>query len=131
MACIAHDAIGYKGFSKVSVYEPSYSALMSSRGFEVPGRLCSLSQTMHVMEDGSVRPCPYIPYPLGNVMKNGLKDLWRRLKEDKFLQGLCDVNRVKGKCSECSFKEVCGGCRARAYWMLGDYFVEDKVCVLM
>ncbi|MEM3068285.1 MAG: radical SAM protein [Nitrososphaerales archaeon] len=124
------NAIGYKEFSKVSVYEPSYSALMSSRGFEVPGRLCSLSQTMHVMEDGSVRPCPYIPYSLGNVMKNDLKDIWRRLKKDKFLQGLCDVDRVKGKCSKCSFKEVCGGCRARAYWMLGDYFAEDKVCIL-
>ncbi len=124
------NAIGYKGFSKVSVYEPSYSALMSSKGFEVPGRLCSLSQTMHVMEDGSVRPCPYIPYSLGNVMKNGLKDLWRRLKKDRFLQGLCDVDRVKGKCSKCSFKEVCGGCRARAYWMFGDYFAEDKVCIL-
>ncbi|MGQ9718858.1 MAG: SPASM domain-containing protein [Nitrososphaerales archaeon] len=48
-------------------------------------RLCSLSQTMHVMDDGSVRPCPYIPYSVGNVMGNSLKNLWRKLKEDKFL----------------------------------------------
>ncbi|MGQ9469174.1 MAG: radical SAM protein [Nitrososphaerales archaeon] len=124
------NAIGYREFSKVSVYEPSYVALMSSKGLQVPSRLCSLSQTMHVMDDGSVRPCPYIPYSVGNVMGNSLKNLWRKLKEDKFLQRLCNVNDVKGRCRECLFKKVCGGCRARAYWMLGDYFAEDQICVL-
>lgn len=124
------NSISFGEFSKVSVYEPSYIALMSSKGFEVPSKLCSLSQTMHVMEDGSVRPCLYIPYSLGNVMRESLKNIWIRSKEDKFLQSLCDINYVKGRCSKCSFKEVCGGCRARAYWMLGDYFAEDKVCVL-
>jgi len=124
------NAIGYGESSKVSVYEPSYVALIASRGLKVQGRLCSLSQTMHVMEDGSVRPCPYIPYSVGNVMKKSLKDLWRKLKKDKFLQRLCDTNHIKGRCRKCLFKEVCIGCRARAYWMLGDYFAEDSVCVL-
>lgn len=122
--------MAYRESSKVTVYEPSYSALISSKGFEVRGRLCSVSQTLHVMEDGSVRPCPYIPYSLGNVKKKSLKDIWMELKEDKFVQSLCDVNRIKGKCGKCSFKEVCGGCRARAYWMFGDYFAEDEICLL-
>ncbi|MCP8309107.1 MAG: SPASM domain-containing protein [archaeon] len=124
------NAIGYRESSKLSVYEPSYVALMSGKGLQVPGRLCSLSQTMHVMENGSVRPCPYIPYVIGNMMKDSLKSLWKRLKEDKFLQRLCNVNHVKGHCSKYLFKKVCGGCRARAYWMLGDYFAEDQICVL-
>lgn len=124
------NAISYKEFSKVTVYEPSYSALIFSKGFKVQERLCSLSQTMHIMEDGSVRPCPYIPYSLGNVRRKNLGGIWKELKEDKFLQSLRDVNRIKGKCGKCSFKEICGGCRARAYWMFGDYFAEDKICVL-
>ncbi|MEM3709084.1 MAG: radical SAM protein [Nitrososphaerales archaeon] len=124
------NAIDFGEFSKVSVYEPSYTALMSSKGFKVVSKLCSLSQTMHIMEDGSVRSCLYIPYSLGNVTKNSLTDIWLRSKKDKFLQKLCDSDRVKGKCGKCSFKKICGGCRARAYWIFKDYFAEDKVCIL-
>ena len=116
--------------SKISVYEPSYVALLYSKGFDVLGRLCSLSQTLHIMEDGSARTCPFIPYSLGNVKKEDLGEIWRRLKEDKFVRSLIDVTHLRGRCSSCPFKEICGGCRARAYWMRGDYLAEDPLCIL-
>lgn len=127
-------AAGYKSLmsqdSKISVYEPSYVALLYSKGFDVPGKLCSLSQTLHIMEDGSARACPFIPYSLGNIREESLREIWRRLKGDMFIRSLIDVACLRGRCGNCPYREVCGGCRARAYWMRGDYFVEDPFCVL-
>ncbi|MFQ6117742.1 MAG: radical SAM/SPASM domain-containing protein, partial [Candidatus Bipolaricaulia bacterium] len=33
-----------------------------------------------------------------------------------------------GKCGKCEFKGVCGGSRARAYAMTGDYLQNDPLC---
>ena len=35
---------------------------------------------------------------------------------------------VKGKCGVCEFHKVCGGCRARAWSMDGDYMGEEPLC---
>lgn len=128
------NAIGCKAFSswktRVSVYEPSYVALLSSEGFEAPGKLCSITQTLHIMEDGSARPCPFIPYTVGNVRREALRSIWKKMKSDKFLQKLASGDGLKGRCRECPYRSVCVGCRARAYWIYRDYFAEDPVCIL-
>ena len=36
--------------------------------------------------------------------------------------------RFKGKCGICEFHKVCGGCRARAWSMDGDYMGEEPLC---
>jgi hypothetical protein len=86
------NAIGYKTFSEwktdVTAYEPSYAALLRMRGFDVPGKLCSITQALHIMEDGSARPCPYIPYAIGNARRESLKSIWEKMKRDGFLQRL-------------------------------------------
>jgi MoaA/NifB/PqqE/SkfB family radical SAM enzyme len=37
---------------------------------------------------------------------------------------------LKGKCGTCKYKNICGGCRSRAYATSGDYLAEDPVCWL-
>jgi radical SAM protein with 4Fe4S-binding SPASM domain len=100
------NAIGCKAFSswktRVSVYEPSYVALLSSEGFEAPGKLCSITQTLHIMEDGSARPCSFISYTVGNVRREALRSIWKKMKSDKFLQKLASGDGLKGRCRECS-----------------------------
>jgi hypothetical protein len=34
-----------------------------------------------------------------------------------------------GKCGRCEYREVCGGCRARAYALSGDPLASDESCV--
>jgi radical SAM protein with 4Fe4S-binding SPASM domain len=51
------------------------------------------------------------------------------MKRDGFLQRLADSSNLKGGCGRCQYRDVCGGCRARAYWVYRDYFAEDPVCV--
>ncbi|MDH3359763.1 MAG: radical SAM/SPASM domain-containing protein, partial [Desulfobulbaceae bacterium] len=34
----------------------------------------------------------------------------------------------KGRCGSCEYVNVCGGCRARAYAVSGDYMAEEPFC---
>jgi radical SAM protein with 4Fe4S-binding SPASM domain len=39
-----------------------------------------------------------------------------------------DLDNLEGKCGCCEFKQVCMGCRARAYGMTGDFLAEEPFC---
>lgn len=114
--------------SRISIYEPIYLALLAESEEGDWRRLCSIGETMHIMEDGSVRTCVFIPYTIGNVRKEGLNQIWKRLANDKLVVKLRDPEKLKGICRTCPFKMVCGGCRARAYLVKGDLFASDPVC---
>ena len=40
-----------------------------------------------------------------------------------------NLERLEGKCGACEFVRVCGGCRARAYSLTGNYMAEEPFCV--
>jgi MoaA/NifB/PqqE/SkfB family radical SAM enzyme len=42
---------------------------------------------------------------------------------------LRDVNNLKGKCGCCEFRNICMGCRARAYAATGNYLDVEPFCV--
>jgi radical SAM protein with 4Fe4S-binding SPASM domain len=67
---------------------------------------------------------------VGNVRREALRSIWKKMKSDKFLQKLASGDGLKGRCRECPYRSVCIGCRARAYWIYRDYFAEDPVCIL-
>lgn len=75
--------------------------------------------------DGDVYPCSYFPKPAGNVLKSGFKDIWEN--SSLFIE-LRDFKSYKGKCGICEYNNVCGGCRARAYAISGDYLGEEPFC---
>jgi radical SAM protein with 4Fe4S-binding SPASM domain len=35
---------------------------------------------------------------------------------------------LKGKCGVCEYRDICGGCRNRAYAYTGDIFESDPAC---
>lgn len=80
---------------------------------------------------GNVHPCQFWQdYTIGNVREKPFSQLWTG--DDPLLVALrrkCD--RVKGKCGECDFKEVCAGCRIRAREVYGDMWAEDPACYLL
>jgi heme b synthase len=75
---------------------------------------------------GEVQPCGYLPVGAGKVLKTPFTDIWE--KSDLFLT-LRDFKTLKGKCGICEFKGVCGGCRARAYYVCGDLTEEEPYCL--
>jgi heme b synthase len=74
---------------------------------------------------GEVQPCSYFPKSAGNVYKQSFKDIW---ENSELLKDVRDFKKYKGKCGECEYISVCGGCRARAYTMDGDYLGEEPFC---
>ena len=75
--------------------------------------------------DGNVLPCSYFPKSAGNLRERPFKDVW---ENSPLLQDMRDFAAYKGKCGRCEYLNVCGGCRARAYAMTGDYMAEEPFC---
>ncbi len=75
---------------------------------------------------GEVNPCGYLPIKAGNIREESFKDIWFN---SEVFNKLRDLNNLKGKCGICEFKRVCGGCRARAYALKGDYLEEEPYCI--
>ncbi len=80
-----------------------------------------------VSHKGEVYPAGFLPAPfLGNVREKLLSDIYRN---SPLLMELRDMDRVTGKCGCCEFRWICGGSRARAYAVTGNYLAEEPLCV--
>jgi radical SAM protein with 4Fe4S-binding SPASM domain len=109
--------------------------LMGRNNGRVLGRLAETvfkgcvagSGLCYIKPNGDVWACPFIPVSAGNVREQPLYKIWR---EAELFQTLRDRKNLKGRCGECSFKNICGGCRGRAYAHSGDYLAEDPLCFL-
>jgi radical SAM protein with 4Fe4S-binding SPASM domain len=78
-----------------------------------------------ITPEGDLTPCPYMPVTVGNLKEESFVILW---KESKIFQDLRNRRLLEGKCGACEFRDVCGGCRARAYALTGNYLAEDPSC---
>lgn len=74
---------------------------------------------------GNICPSGFLPLTAGNIRQNRLADVYR---DSPIFRDLREPNRLKGKCGACSYKVACGGSRARAWAVSGDYFAEDPFC---
>ncbi len=77
--------------------------------------------------NGDVQPCVFMPIKVGNIREKKFHDIW---KNSKVFNDLRDRTKLKGNCSNCKYKFVCGGCRARAYAYFNDYMAPDPGCIL-
>ena len=80
----------------------------------------------NIQPNGNVTPCMFMPdYPVaGNLRKQPFEEVWN----SPIFQTLRDRTCLKGKCRECQFAVVCGGCRAKAAAYAGDYLASDPTC---
>ncbi len=74
---------------------------------------------------GNVKPCSYFPLSGGNVFEQGFVKIW---EESELFNRIRDFKSYKGKCGVCEYLSICGGCRARAYAVYGDYLAEEPYC---
>lgn len=74
---------------------------------------------------GDVYPSGFLQIPAGNVREQSLSSIYR---DSELFRTLRDPSLLKGKCGQCEFRAVCGGSRARAYAMTGDYLAPDPSC---
>ena len=78
-----------------------------------------------ITPEGDVTPCPYMTPVAGNVLESGFGTIWQ---ESPLLRSLRDPEGLGGRCGACEYRELCGGCRCRAYARTGDVLAEDPAC---
>jgi AdoMet-dependent heme synthase len=79
-----------------------------------------------ISHEGEVYPCGYLPVIAGDLRKQTFTDIW---ENSTVFHELRDTSGLKGKCGCCEFRNVCMGCRARAYAATGDFMDEEPFCV--
>ncbi len=77
-----------------------------------------------ITPEGDVTPSPYMPLAAGSLRERSFADLWRSAPVFSDLR----TSRLRGRCGDCEFSKICGGCRCRAYATSGDYLAEDPAC---
>ena len=70
--------------------------------------------------------CGYLDVEAGDVRTESFPRIWAG---SRLFEELRDLSRIKGKCGRCEYRGLCGGCRARAYEMTGDYLGPEPYCV--
>ncbi|MGK2857332.1 MAG: SPASM domain-containing protein [Thermoanaerobaculia bacterium] len=83
--------------------------------------------TMRIGPTGDVMPSRALPLVAGNVRRQRLEGIW---SVSGLYPRLRDRERLVGRCSECAWREHCGGSRARAWNAEGDYHAADPACSL-
>lgn len=78
-----------------------------------------------ISHTGDIFPSGFLPIKAGNVRTDSLVSVYR---DAPLFKDLRDVEKLKGKCGVCEYKKLCGGSRARAYAVTGDYLAEEPYC---
>jgi len=77
---------------------------------------------------GKIQMCGFLDTEAGDLKTNGFdfKDVW---EHSAFFRAIRNLNDYHGRCGYCEYRRVCGGCRARAYAVTGDYLAEEPFCI--
>jgi len=80
---------------------------------------------MFISHLGEVMPSGFLPIAAGNVRSRNPVGIYR---DSPLFRRLRDPGALKGKCGRCEFRELCGGSRARAFAVTGDFLAADSSC---
>jgi radical SAM protein with 4Fe4S-binding SPASM domain len=107
---------GIRGGPLLRLAELVFHGCSAGRGF------------VYIKPDGDVWPCPFVEASCGNVREMPFTTIW---EASPVFEDLRDrETRLKGSCSECVYRRLCGGCRGRSLATSGDYLAEDPSCFL-
>jgi radical SAM protein with 4Fe4S-binding SPASM domain len=81
-------------------------------------------QYCRITPDGKLTPCPYLPAVAGDLRHQPFGEVWRTAE----VFGALRSGQVGGKCGQCEYRSLCGGCRARAFAVDDDYLAADPSC---
>lgn len=110
-----------------NLVRPSGNGRSHPRGMDSTTRGCLAGDGYcFVSYRGDVTPCGYFPVVAGNLRNSSLRDIYLG---SALFRSLRDLDHFQGKCGVCEFVRVCGGCRARALSLTGNYLAEEPYCI--
>jgi radical SAM protein with 4Fe4S-binding SPASM domain len=118
---------------------PQYWPFLLQRSGIDDGPLLRLAETVfhgcsagrgfvYIKPNGEVWPCPFVEVSCGSVRQTPFSTIWATSPVLKNLRER--EERLQGRCSECAYRRLCGGCRGRAWATSGDYLAEDPSCFI-
>ena len=107
---------GIRGGPLLRLAEVVFHGCSAGRGF------------IYIKPDGELWPCPFIEVACGNVRHTPIARILSTSPVLKDLQNRESL--LKGRCGECEYRRLCGGCRGRAWANSGDYLAEDPSCFI-
>lgn len=85
-------------------------------------------EIIYIDYKGNVGACSYIPIFADNIKDKPLDEI---LETNQLFISLKQYkDNLKGKCKQCAYKMICGGCRATALALKNSLFEEDPLCLL-
>ena len=100
-------------------------AYAMGRGGLESGGCMAATEYCRITPEGNVTPCPYMDVVAGSVLEESFTTIW---DNSSVFAELRETANLKGRCGACEFKDLCGGCRCRAFAATGDYLAEDPAC---
>ncbi len=79
-----------------------------------------------ISRTGDIFPSGFLPLKAGNVRTDSLLEVYR---DAPLFRQLRNSSQLQGKCGVCSYHNLCGGSRARAFAVTGDHMAEEPRCV--
>lgn len=111
-------------------YNPEYSNLTIMQLAEFIGGCGAGRLYMSIEPNGDMYPCVFFPHKndvkLGNLNEDNFKDIWMN---SDVLNVLRNKEILEGHCGECESRNICGGCRARAYNYFDNILAPDPGCI--
>ena len=106
---------------KISAQNPDKADVVKER---LVDKVCPVGEGfVGLMPDGGVSPCNFMPdLILGNIREKPIEEIINSFNES--------FSVIGEPCASCKWKDVCGGCRAKAFYMLGDARKGDPSCLL-
>jgi radical SAM protein with 4Fe4S-binding SPASM domain len=111
-------------FKRVAFQRDPASPLTRAEGYEGGGCLAGIHYC-RITPEGGVTACPYLPEEEGSIRTQPFWDIWEQSPTFARLRN----PKLGGKCGECEFRILCGGCRARPRALGGGLMDADPWCV--
>ncbi len=110
-------------FKRMALEMQSRLQVTQLDGYEAGGCLAG-THYCRVTPHGRITPCPYMEISAGSIREQDFATVWR----DAPLFEKFRNPKLEGRCGECEFSKLCGGCRARPYARDGNLMGEDFLC---
>jgi len=104
---------------------PSYSP----HGFDSMSKGCMGGQSFaFISHTGKVQICGFLEVEAGDLRKEdyNFKAIWNN---SPLFLSIRNIDQYNGRCGYCEFRNICGGCRARAFAVSGNYLDEEPYCI--
>ncbi len=110
-------------FKRIAYEHDPQSPLTRAQGYEGGGCLAGIHYC-RITPEGDVTACPYIPDSEGNIRQT---PFWQTWDQSTGFASLRNPS-LQGKCGQCEYQQLCGGCRARPLALGGSIMDTDPWC---